>query len=115
MYTIHFLVENYVHEESYAVSSSHFGKKQSTLLVATVWFKNKNGDVVKQHFDFVSPYLSHNDLFYVKCFGLLMDELQLVVHYPIKRLIIVTDGGNHFVSRYAFWGMNLLCIAFGTY
>ncbi len=98
-----FWIENYVHEESYAVSSSHYGKKQSTLLVATVHYIDNKNSYTTRYFDFVSSYLSHNHIFYEKCYQLLMTELIELISRKITRIINVTDGGNHFVSKYAFW------------
>ena len=101
-------VENYVHEDSYAMSSSHFGKRQTTLLVAVVFFKqamDENGEfrLVKKYYDFVSEYLGHNNIFYIKCMAILLDELKHQIQFT--KLYNVTDGGSHFVSRYAFWDL----------
>lgn len=105
-------IENYVHDKNYSISSQHFGKKQSTLLVATVWFwdsvYNQKKDtmercVIKKWFDFTSEYLNHNSFFYEKCFAILLEDLQAVVPYQFDILYNVTDNGNHFISRYAFW------------
>lgn len=105
-------VENYVHEQNYSVSSQHFGKKQSTLLVATVWFWEYNyndteevmeTEIVKRWFDFTSEYLNHNSLFYEKSFAILLEELNTVISYEFNIVYNVSDGGNHFISRYAFW------------
>ena len=96
-------LENYVHEERNAISSSHFAKKQSTLLVAAIWYKNEENIVERKYFAFVSNYLSHNDTFYGKCFEILHNYIQEKLPNKIERWINVTDGGNHFVSRYAYW------------
>jgi hypothetical protein len=94
--------ENYVHEDAYAMSSSHFGKTQTTLLVAVVYYVN-NGEIVKVYYDFVSEYLGHNSVFYDKSMGILIEELQASLHFSIDTVYIVSDGGNHFVSRFSFW------------
>ena len=106
-------VENYVHEDSYAMSSSHFGKRQTTLLVAVVFFKEtiivdgeEHSRLVKKYYDFVSEYLGHNNnIFYIKCMAILLDELKTDVPFEFTKLYNVTDGGSHFVSRYAFWDL----------
>lgn len=101
-----------MHEESYAVSSSHFGKKQTSLLVAAIWYV-LNDKIESCYFDFVLSYISHNDVFYAKCYAILMEQLDLLVDYKISRIINVTDGGNHFVSRFAFWYLNLFNQTYG--
>jgi hypothetical protein len=106
------LSENYVHEDSYATASSHFGKTQTTLLTATVYFNNGRG-IERQYFDFVSSYLSHNDYFYGQAFEVLVTHLLEELELDIDKIINITDGGKHFVSRYAFWYNNLYCRQFG--
>ena len=86
------------------MSSSHFGKKQTTLLIAAVFFKQameETGEfrLVKKYYDFVSEYLGHNNIFYIKCMAILLDELKQEIQFT--KIYNVTDGGSHFVSRYA--------------
>ena len=106
--------ENYVHEDSYAMSSSHFGKKQSTLLVAVVFYKESvevdgvtKPRLAKKYYDFVSEYLGHNNVFYNKCMRMLLDQLKDddVLPFDFSKLYNVTDGGSHFASRYAYWDL----------
>jgi hypothetical protein len=105
LYSICF-TENYVHDKSYAMSFEHFGKKQTTLLIASVFYKNGDGELQKCYYDFVSEYLGHNNIFYEKCLTILLDELAHKI--PQKILYNVSDGGNHFVSRYAFWDLGII-------
>ena len=72
-------------------------------MVATIHYINDSGVKISRYFDFVSSYLSHNHIYYEKCYQLLFEELKNLVPRKITRIINVTDGGNHFVSRYAFW------------
>jgi len=95
------------------MSSSHFGKKQTTLLIATVFYKDStilegednDPKLVKKYYDFVSEYLGHNNVFYMKCMTILLDQLKEDVPFEFKKLYNVTDGGSHFVSRYAYWDL----------
>jgi len=87
------------------MSFEHFGKKQTTLLIASVFYKNDEGELVKFYYDFVSEYLGHNNVFYAKCMVILLDELNHKIPQTISTLYNVTDGGSHFVSRFAFWDL----------
>ena len=74
-----------------------------------------NDNIESCYFDFVSSYISHNDVFYVKCYAILIEELKTLIDYDIVRIINVTDGGNHFVSRFAFWYLNLFNHSYGNF
>jgi hypothetical protein len=104
--------ENYVHNESNAVGSSHYGKLQSTLLTAVVYWV-EDGEVKHSYFDYVSSYLSHNDYFYGESLQMLLIHLKEEMNLELKRLYIITDGGRHFVSRFAFWYNNIYSQQFG--
>ena len=63
------------------MSNEHFGKIQSTLLVAVVYWRrlpNEESDepvgglVDHFYYDFVSQYLGHNGMFFGKCLEKLM-------------------------------------------
>lgn len=108
------MLENYVHEDSYAMSSSHFGKNQSTLLVAVVFYRDDNNKLTKVYYDFISEYLGHNSTFYSKCYAVLLEELKIALHFDIKVLYNVSDGGSHFVSRFAFWSLGEFCRFYGN-
>jgi hypothetical protein len=82
--------------------SSHFGKKQTTLLVVTVFYRNDDNEVVKTYYDFISEYLGHNNIFYEKCMKILLEKLSNTLQFQIKSIYNVSDGRNHFVNRYAF-------------
>lgn len=87
------------------MSSSHFGKKQSTLLIATIFYKNDDKKNCKLYYDFVSEYLGHNSAFYEKCMGILIEEIRNKLNLSIDAIYNITDGRNHFVSRYAYWSL----------
>ncbi len=105
MFLFNYMIENYIHEDSYAISSSHYGKQQSTLLVATVHYINDKRERTTRYFDFISTYLSHNFLYYDKSYEVLLQELKELIPRKFTRIINVTDGGNHFISKYAFWNL----------
>jgi len=87
------------------MSFSHFGKSQSTLLVAVVFYLSDDNQLIKVYYDFISEYLGHNSTFYSKCLAILLEELKIALHFDVKALFNVTDGGSHFVSRFAFWSL----------
>jgi len=95
------------------MSSSHFGKKQSTLLIAAVFYKNANRELEKTYYDFVSEYLGHNHVFYEECMGILLEELRSIVEFEITAIYNVTDGGSHFVSRFAYWSLGKFAKHYG--
>jgi len=99
-------IENYVREKNYAISSSHFGKTQSTLLTACVYWM-EDGVLRHSYFDFVSAYLSHNDYYYGQSLEMLLAHLQQEMELDFDRVFIVTDGGRYFVSRFVWWYNNL--------
>ena len=76
------------------MSSAHFGKKQTTLLIVTVFYKdtvNLEGGsaeprLIKKYYDFVSEYLGHNNVFYMKCMTILLDELKTAVPFKINMI-----------------------------
>ncbi len=97
------------------MSSSHFGKKQTTLLISTVFYKSSTNELQKIYYDFVSEYLGHNSIFYQKCFGILIEELKSTLNVDINAFYNVTDGGNHFISRYAFWSIGNYAHHYSTF
>ena len=109
------LIENYVHEDSYAMSSSHFGKKQSSLLIAVLFYRDEDNILKKFYYDFVSEYLGHNSVFYEKCMSILYEEIKQTMEFEITAIYNVTDGGSHFVSRFAFWSVGKFAKHYGTF
>ena len=97
------------------MSSSHYGKKQTTLLMATVYYRNEANEIKHTFQAFISDYLSHNDMFYTKAFKILIENLRALVPYTIERWINVTDGGNHFISRFAYWNLDAISNEFGLF
>jgi hypothetical protein len=96
------------------MSFQHFGKKQSALLVATVFYQ-EGKTLEKRYYDFVSEYLGHNNVFYGKCMTILLDELQNTLKQNISTLYNVTDGGSHFASRFAFWDLGQTSKSYGSF
>ena len=106
------------------MSNQHFGKIQSTLLVAVVYWRRKpeagtdepeDGVVDHFYYDFVSKYLGHNGMFFGKCLDRLMKYLIDEREMNIEVMYSVTDGATHFVSRFCFWTYNTVAIKFGQY
>jgi hypothetical protein len=95
------------------MSSAHFGKKQTTLLIAVLFYKETTVEdgvedptrLTKKYYNFVSEYLGHNNIFYNKCMVVLLDNLKTELPFQFTNIYNVTDGGSHFVSRYAFWDL----------
>jgi hypothetical protein len=105
------------------MSNEHFGKVQTTLLVAVVYFWRQPKNILEPeggvldhfYFDFVSEYLGHNSMFFGKCLEWLVDYLIQVKKMEIEVLYCLTDGATHFVSRFTLWNYNLLSIKFGIF
>jgi hypothetical protein len=100
-----YIIKNYIHEDIYVISSSHYAKQQSTLLVATVHYINDKRERTTRYFDFISTYLSHNFLYYDKSYEILLQELKKLISRKFTRIIDVTDDENHFISKYTFWNL----------
>jgi len=82
------LIENYVYEDSYAMSSSYFKKKQSSLLIAVLFYRDDDNVLQKFCYDFVSEYLGHNSVFYEKCMSILYEEIKQTLEFNITAIIM---------------------------
>ena len=117
--------ENYLHESGNMVSTQHYAKEQSQLLIVSYWSHQGqeinedeedddigDGDtdepksqIKLKYMAFTSNYLGHNTIFFNKCFKIFMEKLQKnpSVVAPIKHLYILTDGsGQHFKNRRSY-------------
>jgi hypothetical protein len=114
--------ENYVHESGAMVSTEHYGKEQSQLLIVSYWIHEEkdeyrdenvgNGDtdedqtkIKLKYIAFTSDYLGHNTVFFYKCFRIFMDKLlkDTNVVAPITHLYVLTDGsGQHFKNKRSY-------------
>lgn len=111
--------ENYVHESASMVSSEHYGKEQSQLLIATCWFHDKkkttstnNNDsdpnVKIKYYAFVSDYLSHSTLFFKKCFSVFLEKIKTILPFKFESLYLLSDGSQqHFKNKRSFNNMSL--------
>lgn len=69
-------IQNILHQRGRETASSHFGKRQTQLLVFCVWFRSPDTGVVQRRFyDYLSSYLAHNSLFFQKCVRNLLNYL----------------------------------------
>jgi hypothetical protein len=113
--------ENYVHESGAMVSTQHYGKEQSQLLIATYWiheekaeYRDDTGDgdteesrtnIKLKYIAFTSDYLGHNTIFFNKCFKIFMERLlkNTNIAANIDYLYLLTDGsGQHFKNRRSY-------------
>lgn len=100
---------NYSHISSVEVGNAFYGRRQTTVLVATVWYHSEKSterkpDIVKKYHAFVSPYLYHTSLVFQKAFTALLPMLNL--GEDVCHCILLTDGGmQHFKNRRSMhWG-----------
>jgi hypothetical protein len=120
--------ENYVHESGAMVSSQHYGKEQSQLLIVSYWIhelkeeyeSNDVGDgdtdedqtrIKLKYIAFTSDYLGHNTIFFNKCNKIFIQRLLKNTNAvaPIKHLYVLTDGsGQHFKNRRSYNNMSIV-------
>jgi hypothetical protein len=100
---------NYSHVSSVEVGNAFYGRWQSTVLIATVWYHGPDSTpdspkITKTYHAFVSAYLSHSSLVFQKAFAALLPQLDL--HTDVANCIILSDGGmQHFKNRISMhWG-----------
>ncbi len=100
---------NYSHVSSIEVGNAFYGRRQSTVLIATVWHHSVDSTaehpvILKTYHAFVTPYLSHSSLVFQKAFAALLPQLDL--GDDVKNCIILSDGGmQHFKNRISMhWG-----------
>lgn len=100
---------NYTHISSIEVGNAFYGRRQSTVLIATIWYHDESSTeqkpvIKKLYHAFVSPYLTHSSLFFQKAFSALLPHLPL--SNDACKCIILTDGGmQHFKNRISMhWG-----------
>lgn len=103
---------NYTHISSVEVGNAFYGRRQSSLLIATVWMHTPtevDGEtkITKQYHSFVSHYLAHSTIFFQKAFIAILPLLEL--DQNVENIIIITDGGmQHFKNRRSmFWASKL--------
>jgi hypothetical protein len=99
--------ENYVHESGSMVSTEHYGKKQSQLLIVSFWIHSSNStasnsEIRLKYLAFTSDYLAHNTIFFDKCLSLFINHIKMNYFEKITKLHILTDGAKqHFKNRRA--------------
>jgi len=100
---------NYSHVSSVEVGNAFYGRHQSTVLIATIWYHGPdstitNPKISKKYHAFVTPYLTHSSLVFQKAFAALLPQLDL--HNEVTNCIILSDGGmQHFKNRISMnWG-----------
>jgi hypothetical protein len=99
--------ENYVHESGSMVSTKHYGKEQSQLLIVSFWIHSLNStisnpEIKLKYLAFTSDYLAHNTIFFDKCLSIFIDHIKMKYFQKIARLHILTDGAKqHFKNRRA--------------
>ena len=111
--------ENYVHESGSMVSTEHYGKEQSQLLIVSYWCHSKDStpevpDVKLKYMAFTSDYLSHNTVFFKKCLEIFMDKIKKQLPHDISSLHILTDGAQqHFKNKRAYNNVSILSYSKG--
>ncbi len=100
---------NYSHISSIEVGNAFYGRRQTTVLIATIWYHSalstrEQPDIIKKYHAFVSPYLYHTSVVFQKAFTALLPLLDL--GNDVCHCILLTDGGmQHFKNRRSMhWG-----------
>jgi hypothetical protein len=107
--------ENYVHESGSMVSTEHYGKEQSQLLIVSYWHHSEQStlekpDIKLKYMAFTSDYLSHNTVFFKKCLEIFVNKIksELLTH-GVNRIHLLTDGSQqHFKNKRAYNNVSLL-------
>ena len=106
-------LENVTHIRSNETGREYYGKRQTTLFIATCWYRESaNTDIVKAYYEFYSSYLSHTSDAFQKYFGIFMEVFPFPQH--TFRVILLSDNApQHFHNSSNFlWGTRF-SIAYG--
>jgi hypothetical protein len=91
--------QNYIHERAEMVQSEHFGKEQTQMLIAVVWFHDAKSiqtrrEIQKKYYVFTSSYLTHSSLLFQKCYNTFIHHIQQYLSHPITKEILLSDGSS---------------------
>jgi hypothetical protein len=108
--------ENFVHENGCMVSSEHYGKEQSQLLIVSYWYHKasstlKNPQICLKYQAFVSDYT----VFFKKCLEIFIQKITTspLIH-KVEEIHILTDGARqHFVNRRGYNNISLISFSKG--
>ena len=102
------------------IQSEHFGKQQSQMLIAVVWFHNPssttlNRNIKRIYFVFTSSYLTHSSIFFQKCYNIFKEKITPLIHWNINTEIILSDGSSQqFKNKNNFYWTSLQAYERGT-
>jgi hypothetical protein len=100
--------ENYVHESGSMVSTEHYGKEQSQLLIVSYWYHlpdstTESPNIALKYMAFTSDYLAHNTVFFKKCLEKFIDKISATLPFSMDKLYLMTDGAQqHFKNKRSF-------------
>ena len=106
--------ENYVHESGSMVSTEHYGKEQSQLLIVSYWSHSENStienpDIQLKYMAFTSDYLSHNTVFFKKCLEIFVNKIKDMLPNNVGQLHLLTDGSQqHFKNKRSYNNVSIL-------
>jgi hypothetical protein len=88
-----------VHERGEMIQSEHFGKEQSQMLIAVVWFHSATStpeqrDITKLSFIFTSSYLTHSSLLFQKCYAIFLERMKEFTDEDFEEEILLSDGSS---------------------
>ena len=98
-------LQNVTHSGANEVGREFYGKRQTTLFIATCWYReHPNDEVIKAYYEFYSSYLAHNDDSFQRFFGIFMEKFPVPQH--TFRFILLSDNApTHFHNSSNFlWG-----------
>jgi hypothetical protein len=111
--------ENYVHQNASMVSTEHYGKEQSQLLIVSYWYHKQdstptNPSIQLKYMAFTSDYLAHNTLFFKKCLDIFITKLEVSLPFAMKYLVLLSDGcQQHFKNKRSYNNISILSATHG--
>jgi hypothetical protein len=107
--------ENYVHESGAMVSTQHFAKQQSQLLIVSYWHHTEDNKVKLKYIAFTSDYLAHSTIFFKKCLRIFLEKLNIALPHKMDLLYLLTDGATqHFKNRRSFNNTSVVSFNFSN-
>lgn len=101
-----------MYKRAQEISSEHFDKEQSQMLIAVVWYHSQsstinNSIICRRNYVFTSAYLTHSSLLFQKCYRIFRDILQYL-SFDITEEFLLSDGSSQQFknNNNYFWASN---------
>lgn len=105
--------ENYVHDSASMVSSMHYGKEQSQMLIVSYWYHESTSTMQEpkiklKYIAFTSDYLAHSTVFFNKCFNIFLTKIKSE-NSRLNKVYVLSDGAQqHFKNKRSYNNVSLL-------